>query len=83
MPKLGANPLWESVMDFIIRFKSEHDGVAPSVQEICDACGLQSKSHADYILTRLEDEGRIRRNEKEARMIMVPGGQWTLRAEGA
>jgi len=73
----SSNPLWESVMEFIIRFKKEHDGVGPTVDEICAACGIPSKSHANYILEKLEDGGRIRRGEGFARMIMIPGGQWT------
>ena len=76
----AINPLWENVMSFIIRFKKEHDGVAPSIDEICAACGLRSKSHADYILQKLEDAGRIQRGEKASRMIMICGGQWTLAA---
>ena len=65
-------------MAFIIRFKGEHDGIGPTVTEICAECGIPSKSHAAYILEKLEDAGRIKMGgEKMARMIMIPGGQWT------
>lgn len=65
----------KQAFDFIVKFKREHDGVAPTVQEICNEVGWASKNSGAKALTEMEERGWIRLNAG-ARMIEVIGGQW-------
>jgi len=69
----------QKVFDFIVQFKREHDGVAPTVQEIGKALGLSSKSVVWGHLLQLEMQGKIKRG-RGSRMITVNGGAWTLQS---
>jgi repressor LexA len=62
-------------------YKAGHDGVAPSIREIGEACGIPSTSNVKYYLEMLEDEGVIHMDAKSGRTIQVVGGQW-VRPEG-
>jgi repressor LexA len=46
------------ILDFLKRFLAAN-GYAPTYDEICDAVGLSSRSHAAYYLGALEREGWI------------------------
>lgn len=67
----------ESVFDYIVQYKFRNDGVAPSFQEIMDACDVTSKSMIYYYLDKLEEDGRIVRPAKKSpRNIQIVGGCW-------
>jgi len=68
---------YEDVLRYIVSYKRGHDGVAPTIREIGRQFGISSTAHVHYILTCLEDAGRIRRVEG-ARGIMVQGGRWDM-----
>lgn len=69
----------QRVYDYIVWFKREYDGLAPSVREICLECGLSSTSTAVYHLRRLVEQGLLRvLGGRLNRGIMVVGGQWGL-----
>ena len=59
------------VLEFIRTFTAENAGIPPSVQEIVDGCGLSSKSHAHYYLTRLRDQGRVTWEPRSIRTVRV------------
>lgn len=61
---------------FILKYKLEHDGNSPSMEEIMDACDVSSKSVCNYHLSKLEDDGLIERVDGQARSIVVVGGFW-------
>jgi hypothetical protein len=63
----------EQVFQFIVVYKREHDGLAPSIKEIAEACFLHI-STAKYHLFMLERENRIRIMGR--RLIEVVGGAW-------
>jgi DNA-binding transcriptional regulator YhcF (GntR family) len=67
------NPIREQIFEYIIEFKRERDGLAPSVKEIAEAC-LLSESTVKYHLLKLETERRIRVWGR--RGIEVIGGEW-------
>jgi SOS-response transcriptional repressor LexA len=56
---------YEAILNWIIRYKIEHDGLSPTMQQIATACGLKTMSHVAYILNTLE---------KDQRIILTPGG---------
>lgn len=71
------------VYDFIIRYKSSHDGNSPTIREIGEACDISSTSVVTYWLKRLESRGLIRRPEPQfgnrfAASIEVIGGKWEM-----
>lgn len=69
----------QAVFDYIVEYKSAHDGIAPSLDDIMQAVGISSKSVAMHHLHKLERNGRIRRPEYGAnRHIEVVGGRWEL-----
>jgi repressor LexA len=68
----------EQVFDFIVRYKSEHDGIPPTIREIAEGMGMSSTSTVVYYLTRLAKDGKIQMMAG-ARGIMVTGGQWQYR----
>ncbi len=64
------------VLDYIIEYKTGHDGLSPSYRQIMAACNLSSTSVVGYNLARLRDDGRIKING--TRGIAVVGGRWAL-----
>lgn len=58
------------ILDFIREFMNEN-GYAPSFEEIQESVGLSSKSHVDYYLRALEQEGRIRRKARTPRGLRL------------
>lgn len=70
--KMGA------VLEYVIAFKREHDGLSPTVREIGRVLGIPSTSHVARVLGQLEQEGKIRRDPHG---IVVVGGWWTMEGE--
>ncbi len=74
----------ERVFQFIVKYKTTHDGCAPSLDEIMHACAISSKSIARYQLLILARGGKIRLGGiGMPRAILVVGGNWTLRSQDA
>ena len=69
------------VLNFIVNFKTENDGIAPTLREICDNLGISSTSVASSILKRLESQGKIILWDEVSRGIKVVGGRWSLDEE--
>lgn len=72
--KKGPKHNRQAVLDFIIRYKQEHDGNSPSMRQIGHAFDITSTSLLDYILDDLVDAGKILRDG--SRGIQVIGGRW-------
>lgn len=70
----------EEMLQFIIKYKSEHNGNSPSVPEIGDACEIAISS-VFYHLNIMVKEGVIRRDGGGVRNIEVIGGEWSLQKE--
>ena len=69
---------YDLVYKFIVKFKRDHDGVAPTIQEICDELRWASKNTGAHALDILEERGLIRLGNG-ARMIEVIGGSWDVK----
>lgn len=67
------------VLQFIIKYKAEHDGIAPTHREIIAGTDITSLSIVNYTLLRLEHLGKIRMIGKHGatRSIAVVGATWT------
>lgn len=59
------------LLDFIISYHRDHDGVSPSFTEMRDALGLHSKSGIHRMLSSLEEQNYIRRQRHRKRRIEV------------
>ena len=68
----------ERVFEYIVDYKQDHDGLAPSITEIARKLYL-SRTTARYHVMMLEHEGRIRVLGRRA--IQVIGGAWALPGE--
>lgn len=77
--RLSANDA--RVLAFIVGFKLQHDGLAPTMSEIADACNFSTKSLVSFYLDRLEGQRLIRRHEGRAAGIEVVGGRWVAPGE--
>lgn len=71
----------QAVLDFIIRYKQQHDGNSPSMREIMAASSVSTLSLIDHILDDLVDAGLIVRGPG-ARNIQVVGGRWQFEVRG-
>lgn len=68
---------YREVFKFILQFKEHNDGNSPSLREICDACGISSKSVCNHILGILEEQGKIYlERDHKFRNIKVIGARW-------
>lgn len=74
---IGNGENREAVFEFLIRYKSQHDGNTPATREIAEACCL-SISAVNYHLTWLELEDRIRLSRDGRRSVEIIGGSWEL-----
>lgn len=70
----------KKVLQLIIEYKKDHDGVAPSYSEIAEEMGL-APSNVHYHIQILKDVGLIIVPDKIARNIQVVGGRWIGPAE--
>jgi len=59
------------VLDAIVMYKAEHNGVAPSIRELMVAVDLNSTSAVSYHLDRLERKGYIVRQTDRPRTIEI------------
>jgi SOS-response transcriptional repressor LexA len=69
----------DTILNFIIAYKTGHDGCSPSIREIMRECGLLSTNTVNYHLARMEKDGSIRRNG--IRGIEVVGGTWFMQGD--
>jgi SOS-response transcriptional repressor LexA len=79
MPRmLKFTPIHTQVYDFILKFKTDHDGIAPSVLEIGKGCGISSTSAVRHVLNSLDLFGMIKCDygTGKSRMISIPGARW-------
>jgi DNA-binding MarR family transcriptional regulator len=72
----------QAILKFLIGYKLNHDGVAPSFTEIGEAVGITTNSVVSFHLTTLEEAGLVTclRDETGRRIprgIKVKYGQWT------
>lgn len=68
---IGLTAKQAEALRFITTYMAQHDGEAPSLQEMQDALGYTSKSPVFYLLCQLEQRGRIRRLKNRARALEV------------
>lgn len=64
--------LREQILEFVSVFLDEN-GYPPTYDEIRDAVGLSSKSHVDYYLAALEEDGLIERQPRTPRGLRLVG----------
>jgi hypothetical protein len=77
MPSLlHLTPTHFAVYDFIVKYKTSHDGVSPNYREISKACRISSTSRVRPILTSLALFGMITFDYSKPWMIGVPGAHW-------
>lgn len=69
MTKKPPSPREREVLLFIHRYASEHDGIAPTPQEIADEIGIDLK-YALTIIGRLERKVLVRRTDGRVLLIM-------------
>ena len=65
----------DTIYAYIIEHKAQHDGLAPTIRDICDVCAISSTSVAAYYLDKLQAQGKIRRCYGVPG-IEVVGGKW-------
>jgi SOS-response transcriptional repressor LexA len=67
------------ILEFIVDYKTRHDGVAPTLREIMDASKITSTSAAIYVLGRLVKQDKIRLfgASGQTRCIAVVGATWS------
>ncbi len=64
------------VFEYIVKYKQEHDGCAPSMRDISAEFGGMSTNTVFYHLDALAKQGKITRDFNTARFIQVVGGEW-------
>lgn len=72
-PADPASPARLRMYDFIVKYKTEHDGNSPSIRKIMEASGISSSSVVYYHLQIMVGFGMI---ERHGHSINVIGGQW-------
>ena len=65
------------VLAFVVKFKQEHCGDSPTMEEIAAGVGVVSRSTVFMHLQSLERHGLITRPRGDARRIGIPGAVWT------
>lgn len=70
------HPKQAEVLSFIINFKSDNDGCAPSTREIQRACGISSGSQVRKFIHALEKDTAI--TVRGTRVICVNCGKWEM-----
>jgi DNA-binding MarR family transcriptional regulator len=73
-----------SILEFIVAFKREHDGLSPTFREIAKGMNYGTTT-INYHLGELESRGLIAflgsseyRRDSRSRAIMVKGGRWEM-----
>jgi len=67
----------KKMMDYIIGYKEQNNGLSPTVREIGDACGMSSTSLVNHHLEELVRIGELKRIGS-SRNLSVVGGRWTF-----
>ena len=67
----GITPRQADLLRFIRGYVAEHDGVAPSTEEMAVALSLSSKSGVARLVSKLEARGVIRRIKFASRSISL------------
>lgn len=65
------SPRQQEMLDAIVAYKAEHDGVSPTIRELMVAVDLNSTSAVSYHLDRLERKGYIVRQTDRPRTIEI------------
>ena len=74
-PRPGRRAL--DVLAFVVKFKTDHCGDSPSLEEIAAGVGVASRSTVLVHLTALERHGLITRPaQSNAPRIGIPGAVW-------
>ena len=61
----------KALLDFIIAYQRDNEGISPSYDEMKDALGLASKSGINRLMVSLKDQGFIHFRPSYARQIFV------------
>lgn len=69
----------EDIFRFILAYKRENDGLAPSTLEIMQGCRVSSRSVVHYHLHALAKAGTLVLGPGRFRNIQVVGGMWIHR----
>lgn len=72
----------DTLYDYIVQYKSENDGIAPSIKEMSAYLNVSSTSLTDYYLKKLAGAGRIVIVKNRRRHISIPGGRWSMVGQG-
>ena len=75
------NDIDTRIYNFIVEYKTRHDGVAPTLEEIGQCIGVPSRSQVAFYLRRMVKAGRIAVIPRTTRGIMVTGGSWLAPVE--
>ena len=62
----------EMVLNAIRTFTAER-GYSPSVRDLCEMCGLRSKSSVHAHLKSLEKKGYLKKHENQPRALVLVG----------
>lgn len=82
MKPVTSQDLLDSVLDFIVNFKSMYGGCSPSMREIAEHImatrgGHCSTSYVSYLLDLMvKDHMIVQLADLESRNIVVPGYSW-------
>ena len=82
MKQTSDRPIYDiqQIFNWIVEYKTQHDGNSPTHRELMRACHMSSLSVVAYTLRRLERAGKITLAGQRAqtRRIVVIGGEWHL-----
>lgn len=81
--KISCTERSQHVYDFIVRYKTENDGISPSFREIMENCNISSMSLVKYHINKLADAGLIKPldiHRTNVRCIQVVDGKWELQS---
>lgn len=73
-------PAQQLIFDYIVAFKTEHDGTSPSVREILDGVGyISSTSTINHHLEKLREKGwiKVEKVKGQYRHLQIVGGSWS------
>lgn len=70
----------QTIYDFIVTYKNENNGCAPSYREVGAVVGVESPSLSFYYLKQLSDMELITLNSGSRRDICVVNSNWTAPA---
>ena len=81
--KLGRIPnstTTKEIYNYILDYKSNHDGNSPSIREIMSQTSVNSTSVVQHHLLKMVDMGLIEKVDRKFRSIIIVGGyeesQW-------